>query len=142
MHGKGLLNDAILKVINKDIKYKYQDERFATYAKKIDKSESKIMWNDDAYNINLKVRAFSPYPGAWTTLKNSKGRIKILKAMVLKNHNYLSERKYNVGHISENLEVKCANNFLKIITLQKEGKKSILASEFLNGNRIKDLSFS
>ena len=117
-------------------------ESISTLPVTIDKSESKIIWNDDAYNINLKVRAFSPYPGAWTTLKNSKGRIKILKAMVLKNHNYLSERKYNVGHISENLEVKCANNFLKIITLQKEGKKSILASEFLNGNRIKDLSFS
>ena len=141
LHGRKLLNNAILNVINKKFKYKFQKDRCVTYAKKIDKSESKIIWNNDAYDINLKIRAFSPNPGAWTTFNNSKARIKILKAVVVKDHEYLSNRKYKIGSISENLEVKCAKNFLRIIVLQKEGKKPILASDFLNGNRIRDFSF-
>ena len=140
-HGKNLLKQAILKIANKDIKFEYQDDKFATYAKKIEKNEQKIIWNNKASDINLQIRAFSPSPGAWTNIKNSNERIKILRAEVITNNEGPKDDRFNVGEITESFKVKCGKDFLKIELLQKEGKKPINAKDFLNGNSIKDLSF-
>ena len=56
-----------------------QVEREATYAKKIDKKESKIEWNTEAKNIIAKINALYPNPGAWFQYKGS--RPKIIKAV-------------------------------------------------------------
>ena len=55
-----------------------QDHKKSTYAKKIQKEETKIDWNQSANNILAKINAFSPNPGAWFNFKNK--RIKIIKA--------------------------------------------------------------
>ncbi len=142
LYGKELLKQAIKKIVNKDFKYKYQKDSHVTYAKKIEKSECKILWNSDAQDINLKIRAFSPYPGAWTSFKNSNLRIKILKAKVIRENKKQEKTKYETGQIIDNFVVKCAKNFLKIEILQKEGKKPILAKEFINGNKIEEFFFT
>ena len=64
--GCPLLVKAMKDIINKDYKMINQKENLSTYAKKIKKSESRIKWEDNAEKINLKVRAFNPFPGAWT----------------------------------------------------------------------------
>ena len=56
-----------------------QVEREATYAKKIDKKESKIEWNTEAKNIIAKINALYPNPGSWFQYKGS--RLKIIKAI-------------------------------------------------------------
>tara|TARA_B100000963_G_C22566868_1_gene644149 strand:- start:150 stop:1100 length:951 start_codon:yes stop_codon:yes gene_type:complete len=140
-HGKILLRKAIINIANNDIKLKYQNDKFASYARKIDKSELKIQWNNDAKEINSKIRAFSPKPGAWTKFKNSDARIKILEASVVENLN-TDCRKLNIGQITNDFKVRCAKDFLEIKILQKEGKRPISATDFLNGNKVQDLSFS
>ncbi len=140
--GKSLLKKAILKIINNEINYKFQDESLVTYAKKISKSESEIFWNKSAHEINLKIRAFSKSPGAWTILKNSNTRIKILRAQIIKEEQIEKNSSYNIGDITERFEVKCSKDFLKVEVLQKEGRNPISAKEFLNGNNIKDLKFN
>ena len=42
-----------------------QDETKATYARKIDKKESKIDWNTPAKKLIAKINGLSPFPGAW-----------------------------------------------------------------------------
>ena len=49
-----------------------------TYAKKLEKSEAKINWNEDAKKIIAKINALNPNPGCWFELMES--RIKIIKA--------------------------------------------------------------
>ena len=139
--GKILLKEAIVKIVNNDIKLKYQDEKYVSYASKIDKSELKIQWNNDANDINAKIRAFSPKPGAWTKFKNSESRIKILEARVIKDLD-IENKKLNIGQITKDFRVRCAKDFLEVKILQKEGKKPIPAKDFLNGNKIQDFSFS
>ena len=46
-----------------------------------------------------------------------------------------------VGKVSDNLEVKCGDGFLKILELQLEGKKALNSEEFLNGYKIRNLTF-
>ena len=103
-----------------------QVEREATYAKKIDKKESKIEWNTEAKNIIAKINALYPTPGSWFQYKGS--RLKIIKAVEV-------EKEGRPGEIlDKKFTIACLKNAIQILVLQKEGKKSIDVSEYLKGN--------
>ena len=105
-----------------------QVEREATYAKKIDKKESKIEWNTEAKNIIAKINALYPNPGSWFQYKGS--RLKIIKAVEV-------EKECKPGKIiDKKFTIACSKNAIQILELQKEGKKSIDVSEYLKGNNI------
>ena len=137
--GLPLLVKAIKDIMKKNYKMIFQKEHLSTYAKKIQKSETRIKWRDSAEEINLKVRAFNPFPGAWTRIRGDNKRIRILKSEVVKNK-IVSERNLVVGNVSDSLEVKCGNGFLRILELQLEGKKVLDNEDFLNGYKIKNLT--
>ena len=105
-----------------------QVEREATYAKKIDKKESKIEWNTEAKNIIAKINALYPTPGSWFQYKGS--RLKIIKAVEVEEEGRPGEI------IDKKFTIACSKNAIQILELQKEGKKSIYVSEFLKGNII------
>ena len=134
--GKRIMRDAIFQIIKNEVKYVYQDEGFATYAKKIKKNEAQINWEKNAREINQKIKAFSPKPGAWTIIRNSDTRIKILKADIIKENDYKKKDNLKIGEVDEDLEVRCGKDFLKIKVLQRDGKKPTSAVDFLNGNKI------
>ena len=103
-----------------------QVEGEATYAKKIDKKESKIEWNTEAKNIVAKINALYPSPGSWFQYKGS--RLKIIKAVEV-------EKEGRPGEIiDKKFTIACSKNAIQILELQKEGKKSIDVSEYLKGN--------
>jgi len=106
-----------------------QNNLEATYAKKILKSEGKINWNETGEKIIGKINGLNPIPGAWFIYNGE--RYKILKAE-------LGSKKGNPGIVSNNnLEVFCKFNSLKIIEIQREGKKLQKINEFLLGSQIK-----
>ena len=137
--GLPLLVKAIKDIMKKKYKMIFQKEYLSTYAKKIKKSETRIKWEENAKEINLKIRAFNPFPGAWTKIRGDDKRIKILKSEVVKK--IVSQKNLVIGGVSDNLEVKCGNGSLKILELQLEGKKALKNKEFLNGYKIKNLIF-
>ena len=79
-------DDIILSMLSKQIierklhkiEFVEQNHQNATYAKKIEKIEGKINWNDYALKIIGKINGLYPNPGAWFLFKNE--RYKILKA--------------------------------------------------------------
>jgi len=105
-----------------------QDEREATYAKKIDKSESKIDWNEKASKIIAKINSLNPNPGCWFKFFGS--RIKIIKAKEIKITG-------NPGVVlDDELTIGCSENAIQILEIQKEGKKKVSSKEFLKGNKL------
>ena len=142
-YGKDLLIVSLKKIVDNKAKMEFQDEKKATYAEKIEKKETKINWSDSAESINLKIRAFNPYPGAWTKLQDmqTQTRVKILDAIVLDNCEELSDEKIYPGSVSGSLVVKCGLRYLRINELQKQGKNKIKAKEFLNGIKSKKFFF-
>ena len=138
--GLPLLVEAIKEIMKKNYKMTFQKENLSTYAKKIKKSETRIKWEENAKEINLKIRAFNPFPGAWTKIRGGDKRIKILKSEVVKKK-IVTQKNLVIGGVSDNLEVKCGNGSLKILELQLEGKKALKNKEFLNGYKIKNLIF-
>ena len=98
--------------------------------KKIQKNEGRINWNDEASKIIGIINGLYPSPGAFFNFNGE--RYKILKAEI---GNGLGE----VGEvISDKLEIACVNNLsLKILEIQREGKKPQKISEFILGSQIK-----
>ncbi len=117
------------EILENKIEFVEQNHQNATYAKKIEKIEGKINWNDDALKIIGKVNGLYPNPGAWFLFKNE--RYKILKAELL---NIDGE---NGVVLNDELTVGCGQKALKILEIQKQGKNVQKSKEFLLGSLIK-----
>ena len=126
--GAKLILDALDLIEKKKANFDPQDQKKATYAKKIKKTESKIDWNLEAKDIVAKVNAFCPNPGCWFNLKGS--RIKIIKAVEIQISGLPGEI------INDSFTIGCSKNAIQVLELQKEGKNKISAEEFLKGNKL------
>ena len=124
------IQDNIDDILEDKIIFKDQNHKEATYAQKIKKFEGKINWNDSAEKIIGKINGLYPNPGAWF-IYNGK-RYKILKAII-------GDGTGKTGTVlNENLEVSCNNNkSIKILEIQREGKKQQKTNEFMLGSQIK-----
>ena len=122
--------DVVDKVLDGKAKFIEQDHSKATYAKKIDKSEGKIDWNHEAKKIIGKINGLYPTPGAFFNFNGE--RYKILKAEI-------GNGSGQVGEIlSDKLEIACnKNESIKVIEIQRQGKKSQKVDEFMLGSQIK-----
>ena len=107
-----------------------QDHSKSTYAKKILKSEGQIDWNNDALKIIGIINGLYPFPGAFFNFNGE--RYKILKAET-------GNKIGKIGEVvSDNLEIACGNNkSIKILEIQREGKKVQKIGEFMLGSQIK-----
>ena len=122
--------DNVDEIFDNKAKFIDQDHLKATYAKKIEKSEGKIDWNDKVINIIGKINGLFPAPGAFFNFNGE--RYKIIKAEI-------GNGKGKVGEVlSDELEIACKNNqSIKILEIQREGKKPQKISEFKLGSQIK-----
>ena len=109
--GAKLLSETIPKWITGEIKPEPQDESRASYTKILKREDGKIDWSRPVSEIEKKIRAFNPWPGAFTFIKknNKVIRVKILEAELPK------------------------NNKLIIKKLQPEAKKPMSFEEFKRG---------
>ena len=125
-------SDLILKALNLFKKNKVnfidQNEKYATYAKKINKEELRINWDKPADKIIAEINGLSPFPGAW--FEHRGNRIKIIEAEKFEN----TGKKGEV--LTDDLVVGCKENSIKIKLIQKEGKKILKTNEFLTGYKI------
>jgi len=109
--------------------FKEQDHSKSTYAKKIEKNEGKIDWEESAETVIGKINGLYPNPGAWFMFNGE--RYKILKAKI-------SQANGKAGMVlSQNLEIACGKNAIKIIEIQRQGKRPQKSKEFLLGSLIK-----
>jgi len=122
--------DNLDDVLDDKAKFFDQDHSKATYAKKINKDEGQINWNEDVSKLIGKINGLFPVPGAFFNFDGE--RYKILKAKI---GNGIG----NVGEvITNNLEIACSNNqSIKILEIQRQGKKPQKVNEFMLGSKIK-----
>ncbi|WP_208981696.1 methionyl-tRNA formyltransferase [Pseudovibrio sp. Ad46] len=113
-----------------------QPEEGVTYAKKIQKSETRIDWSLPAEQVHNHIRGLSPFPGAWCEMdlggKNSE-RVKILRSSVAEGSGAAGE----VLVVDETtLTIACGSGAIKLVQVQRAGKKAMSADEFLRGSKL------
>ena len=128
--GADLLIESLENVENNNTKFISQIHSEATYAKKINKNETKINWDLDANKVLAHIHGLSPNPGAW--FEYQKERFKVLKAKI----SSASGKPSSV--LDESLTIACKSNSIQILELQRQGKKKQTAKEFLLGKKIKN----
>lgn len=104
-----------------------QDSSAATYAGKLEREEGRVDWMESAALIERKIRAFNPWPGAFTVLRDAAGRdlkLKIFSAKVVATANKAR------GEIV----IAAKDGALSLGEVQLEGKRRMTAAEFLRGH--------
>jgi methionyl-tRNA formyltransferase len=134
--GAELLVETIPDYVAGKILSQPQKNSEASHTAKIKKEDGKIDWNLSAQEILNRLRAFTPWPGAFTFLKTeSKSQLlKIWRAEIF-------EQSGNAGEIlsadKNGIVVVCGKNALRILELQREGGRHLNAQEFLAGQNLK-----
>jgi len=122
--------DNIDNILDDKIEFKEQNHNEASYAAKIEKTEGQIEWGETAENIIGKINGLYPSPGAFFTYNGE--RYKILKAN-------LALGSGKIGEVLDNyLEISCGNKkSIKVLEIQRQGKRPQNISEFMLGSQIK-----
>lgn len=106
-----------------------QGETDATYAAKVDKSETHIDWAAPAPQVHNRIRGLAPWPGAWfeVAAQGRRERIKVLRSQ-------LAEGVGRPGEIvAQPLTVACGTGAVRLLRLQRAGRKPMDAQELLRG---------
>ena len=122
--------DNIDLILEDKIDFKEQNHNEATHAAKIEKKEGEIKWRETAENIIGKINGLYPSPAAYFNYNGE--RYKVLKAN-------LALGSGKIGEVLDNyLEVSCGNKkSIKILEIQRQGKRSQNIGEFMLGSQIK-----
>jgi len=110
-----------------------QDDSKATYCHKITKEDGHIDWNKPAEQIERMVRAYTPWPTAYTFAGDL--RIKIMKSRHCEELCDVAISDVGTLHFENGrIYIGTGNGTLEILELQPEGKKPMSARDFINGN--------
>ncbi|QDZ01211.1 methionyl-tRNA formyltransferase [Nitratireductor mangrovi] len=106
-----------------------QPEEGVTYARKIDKTETRIDWARPATEVHNHIRGLSPLPGAWCEMPigGKHERVKVLRSTLAQGHG-LSGQVLDAG-----LRVACGEGAVRLVELQRAGGKPMPAEAFLRG---------
>ena len=127
--GTKVLFETLKRIEDGTLTREKQNESLSTYAAMLTKEECIIDWNCSAQTVHDKVRGMNPWPVAAAMYKGKK--LKIFKTRVL-------DKNGEPGRILSVSPVvaACGKGSVEIVEVQLEGKKRMLAEEFVRGQRI------
>ncbi len=141
--GKKAIVEALTLLEKGELKREKQDDSQSCYAKLIKKEMGKIDFSGSADEIFRLIRAFNPWPSAYTFLGGK--QLKIWSAKPVRNEEKIKElmgKKVTVGEVVEitrdSFTVAAGEGFLTVTELQPEGKKKMTVRDFLNGAALKE----
>jgi methionyl-tRNA formyltransferase len=133
--GADLLVEAVAAIAEGRASETPQDESEATYAHKIEKTDGIIDWSRPARDIHNQIRGLHPWPHAYSDLQGE--RTILLRSEV--------EGERHGPHIDpgtvldarpDRFAVQAGVGIVRLLTLQREGRRPVTAREFLAGRRI------
>jgi len=132
--GAELLVRTIPDYVAGNITPRPQQAELATHAPKIRKEDGRVDWCLPARTIWNRIRAFTPWPGAFTHLPTPPRLLKIWQAEVVSQNGPAGEI---LNADKTGVVVGCGQDALRILTLQREGGRQMSAQEFLAGHALK-----
>lgn len=138
--GKEALHQVIVSFTRGVVEGRKQSDEDSTYAKKIETMDCMLSWDLPAKSLHNLVRGVTPKPGAWCyiLLRGKKRRLKIKATRVVEGK---GESGQLISYGKEGVVVACGKDALSLLEIQLEGKKTILAKDFVQGVSQKELAF-
>lgn len=110
-----------------------QDPKLATFTKMIRKEDGLLDFSKPAFEVNNKIRAFNPNPGAFVLRDGEK--IKIHQAKIVPANEEISAGEIVSCSPKSGLVIKCGKDAIEVLKLQAPGGKILDAKSFLNGRK-------
>jgi methionyl-tRNA formyltransferase len=127
--GADLMAAAMSALEKGELTLRPQSVEGVTYARKIDKAETRIDWTLSSRKVHNHIRGLSPVPGAWCEMETAGGaeRLKVLRSTLAEGGGHSGEI------LDEGLTVACGDGAVRLIKLQRAGGKPVTADEFVRG---------
>jgi len=131
--GADLLVDTLDRMADGDVLETPQDERAASYARRLSKEDGRVGWDRPARDIHNVIRGLHPWPHAYAFLRGE--RIILLRSIPSPEiasaaPGVVTRAEAGALHVAASPGTVC------LLTLQSEGRRPITAQEFLAGHRI------
>ncbi|MBI5304316.1 MAG: methionyl-tRNA formyltransferase [Chloroflexi bacterium] len=126
-----LMIETLPRILAGDITPRPQDESRATMFKTIKKEEGRIDWTHPAIEIARRVRAFNPWPSAFTFWNGV--QLKILRAHAIESRT--NSEPGRVMKLKEGIAIAAGNGILILDEIQLAGKRAMEIEEFVRGQR-------
>ncbi|RUM99249.1 methionyl-tRNA formyltransferase [Pseudaminobacter arsenicus] len=130
--GADLMVEALARLEQGDLSLTPQAPDGVTYASKIDKTETRIVWSRPAGEVHDHIRGLSPFPGAWCEMvvAGKAERLKVLRTT-------LADGNGVPGVVlDDRLAVACGEGAVRLLQVQRAGGKAVAAEEFLRGAKL------
>ena len=132
--GAEALAEVLSKLRSGELAPEVQDESQTTYAAKFSKAEAEIDWQQSAEAIDLLIRAFNPWPIAFTLTQGKPLRFYLSE--VLTNKTVLAAPGTVLHESKHGIEIATGDGVINIKKLQFPGGKPLAVGEFLNGRSL------
>jgi len=136
--GAGMLMETLEQLDSGEPTRVPQDNAYATYAHRIEKSEARIDWNKNAETIQREIRAFVPWPVSFTSLDGDS--VRVWRAEIDTSYDGDVPGRI-IEHNRTGIFVSCKDSVLHITNLQFAGKKRLTAAEALNARDLTGMHF-
>lgn len=128
--GAELLLEVLDKIENNTVHLLTQDNNLATYASKISKEDGMLNWQLRAVELERMVRAFNPWPVAFTVINDA--NVRIWQALALPS--YAASEPGTIIAVSENgIDIATGEGVLRLLKIQLPGKKALPIKDVLHG---------
>jgi methionyl-tRNA formyltransferase len=128
--GADLMLRALAALQRRSLKLTPQPDSGSTYAAKVSKDETRILWGRSWQQVHDHIRGLSPFPGAWFEMGDAT-RVKVLR----------STRGEGAGApgtvLDDRLTIACGEGAVRLLELQRAGRQPMKADEFLRGTPAK-----
>jgi methionyl-tRNA formyltransferase len=136
--GADALVKAVDAIANGTARETPQEDALSTYAHSLEKIDCLVDWSKTAKAIHNKIRGLHPWPHAYSELE---GERTILRRSRVETEQNVG-RNVVPGEIVEAdgdvLSVQTGRGVLRILELQREGRRPVSAREFLAGRPLRD----
>lgn len=134
--GAEALLETLQKLITNTLQPKKQDDAQATYAHKIIKTDAKLDWNDSAVFLDRKIRAYNPWPVAFTEMKGTNIRVWAASPISTETHGSIQIKPGTIVNINkDSLDITTGDGILRLLELQLPGGKRLSIQNILHANK-------